>query len=88
MPPLPPTLGRVTGALKNPAEPTRKLVHRPRLRSALLTGAGALIVLVVGSGIKGWHEHGPVHQAFVLGPAHCVLGIGHRLRSSGGRRAR
>jgi small-conductance mechanosensitive channel len=77
MPPLPPSLGRVTEALKNPAEPTRKLVKRPRFRSALLTGAGALIVLAVGSSIKGWHEPGPGHLAFVAGPpiAFLVLAI-------------
>jgi small-conductance mechanosensitive channel len=67
--PSPVTLERVTGALKNSAEPTLKLARRPRLRTAFLTGSGALIVLAVGSTVKGWHVHSVgVHAVLLAAP--------------------
>jgi small-conductance mechanosensitive channel len=68
MPPPLTKFGRVPEDLKSPAQPTRKLVQRPRFRLALLTGLGALIVLVVGSRLKGWHVNGPGHLFIVLAP--------------------
>jgi small-conductance mechanosensitive channel len=39
------------------AEPTRKLVQRPRFRRALVTGAGAVLTLIAGSAIVPRHAH-------------------------------
>jgi small-conductance mechanosensitive channel len=38
-------------------DPTRELVRRPRFRRALATGAGAVLVLVVGSSLASHHAH-------------------------------
>jgi small-conductance mechanosensitive channel len=77
MSPPPTKFERVSDALKIPAQPTRKLVHRPHFRTAILTGVGALLVLVLGSSLKGWHLHGPIHLIVVLGAplAFLVLAI-------------
>jgi small-conductance mechanosensitive channel len=77
MPTPPPSLGRVSDALKIPAKPTRKLMQRPHFRAAVMSGCGALVVLVVGSTIKGWHGHGATHQVLVIAPpvAFLVLAI-------------
>jgi small-conductance mechanosensitive channel len=67
----------MSDALKIPAQPTRKLMQRPRFRAAVMTGCGALLVLVVGSTIKGWHGDGALHQVLVIAPpvAFLVLAI-------------
>ena len=39
------------------AEPTRKLVHRPRFRQAIVTGVGAIVALIAGSAIVPRHAH-------------------------------
>jgi small-conductance mechanosensitive channel len=39
------------------AEPTRKLVHRPRFRQAIVTGIGAVVALIAGSAIVPRHAH-------------------------------
>jgi small-conductance mechanosensitive channel len=38
-------------------DPTRELVRRPRFRRALATGAGAVLVLAVGSSLASHHAH-------------------------------
>lgn len=38
-------------------DPTRELVHRPRFRRALATGAGGVLALVVGSSLASHHTH-------------------------------
>jgi small-conductance mechanosensitive channel len=48
---------RVSDALRVTAEPTRKLVGRPRFRRAIYTGLGALVVLLVGSTFNGGQAH-------------------------------
>jgi small-conductance mechanosensitive channel len=77
MPPLPTKLERVPEVLRSTTEPTRKLVQRPRLRLALLTGGGALLVLAVGSRLKVWHMKGLGHFVIVLTPpiAFLILAI-------------
>ncbi len=39
------------------AQPTRKLVRRPRFRRALYTGGGALVALIAGSSLVPRHAH-------------------------------
>lgn len=77
MPSMPTKLERVPEVLKSTAEPTRNLVKRPRFRVALVTGVVALIVLAVGSRLKGWHTHGLAHLFIVLAPpiAFLILAI-------------
>ena len=73
----PTKLERVSGALKGSAQPTRELAKRPRLRHAVISGLAALIVLFVGSTMKGWHAHTTGGRVFLLAfpAAFLVLGV-------------
>ena len=51
------------------AEPTRKLVQRPRFRQALVTGAGAIVALIAGSAIVPRHAHTAAGRALLDVPA-------------------
>ncbi|HEY2214018.1 MAG TPA: mechanosensitive ion channel domain-containing protein [Acidimicrobiales bacterium] len=48
MPPSARAMAQVAVALKSTADPTRKLVRRPRFRRAVASGLGAVAVLVAG----------------------------------------
>lgn len=50
-------------------DPTRELVHRPRFRRALATGAGAVLALVVGSSLTSRHAHTVAGQLLHYAPA-------------------
>jgi small-conductance mechanosensitive channel len=63
--PPPPSFDRVSERLRIPTEETRALVRRPRFRVALVTGIGALAVLIAGSTLKGWHWHTPAAHVVV-----------------------
>jgi small-conductance mechanosensitive channel len=63
----PPKLARVSGALKGTAQPTRKLVERPRLRRAFAAGTGALIVLLAGSRVDFRRAHTVLGYALLYG---------------------
>jgi small-conductance mechanosensitive channel len=49
MPPSARAMARVAVALKGTADPTKKLVRRPRFRRALVSGLGAIAVLIAAS---------------------------------------
>ncbi len=74
--PTPTKLERVSSALKGSAQPTRELVRRPRFRHALISGIGALIVLFIGSAMKGWHARTPGGHVFLLVPPVVFLLLG------------
>jgi small-conductance mechanosensitive channel len=48
---------RVSDALKGSTEPTRRLMERPRLRRAMVTGFGAVVLLLVSSRLHARHAH-------------------------------
>jgi small-conductance mechanosensitive channel len=74
--PSPAKFDRVTDVLRVSAQPTKKLVRRPRFRRALVTGIGALIVLVVGSTVKGWDGHSTLgHVLFSAVPPILFLAL-------------
>ena len=55
------------------AEPTRKLVHRPRFRQAIVTGVGAIVALIAGSAIVPRHAHTAGGRVFLDLPAVAFL---------------
>jgi small-conductance mechanosensitive channel len=64
---------RVSDAFKGSAEPTRKLVRRPRFRRALVAGIGALVVLLVGSSLEVSHPHTVSAHLIQLAPPTAFL---------------